>query len=267
MSKISKIKKLIVNKRVKPKFLGLGVAKAGTTTIAGYLSQHPDIYIPKRKELHFFDRESVNFLQKELYLREFKEGKCNGEFTPSYMLDPKARDNILDLLGVNVKFIVSLRNPMERAFSHYCHALNHWHKQKYRRLNYPVEDLCFEDAIVAETERLNLGKYHIRHQSYFTKGLYYQQLVHYFERFPKENFKIVIFDDLKNNELSIVNEIVSFLGLDNSKFIKTNSKRNSQTNKVINNDTYNMLVDMYIHEVEKLEDLINRDLTLWKKYK
>jgi len=180
----------------KPNFLGIGAAKSGTTMLSSLLQQHPEIYIPPQKELHYFDGDSINRGDNIIwYFSQFKKNKAVGEYTPSYLLIPTAPDRILKTLGKKVKLIVLLRNPVDRAFSHYCHVKNNWHKQKYRARNYPIENLNFEEAIENETIRLSENKYHIRHLSYFKKGLYADQLEVYFKIFPQNNFYIMLLED------------------------------------------------------------------------
>ena len=173
----------------KPNFLGLGAAKAGTTKMAQLLSQHPQIFMSEPKELHFFDGDgSLGDGSLDSYLANFKENIAIGEYTPSYLFVPDAPEAMARLLGTNLKFIVALRNPIDRAYSHHCHAVNNWSARKWQARGYPVETGTFSAALVEEPARLASGEYHIRHQSYFSKGLYALQLRRFFAHFPRENF-------------------------------------------------------------------------------
>ena len=126
-----------------PDFLGIGAQKAGTTYLYSLLSEHPQVFLSSPKELHFF---SLHY-QKGLawYQDQFKfaaTDKCCGEITPYYMFHPLASKRIRKHLP-NVKLIVLLRDPVERALSQFFHS---------RRLG--LEPLCFKDAFALEAQRL-----------------------------------------------------------------------------------------------------------------
>jgi hypothetical protein len=253
---------------VKPNFLGIGAAKAGTTTIARILTTHPEISFPKdgRKEVHFFDYpEKIVDPRKDWYFSLFEPNKAVGEFTPSYLFVPECRDLIYETLGPNVKFIVTLRNPIDRAFSHYCHAVNNWHGEHYLKAGYPVETLSFKEAIAQEETRLQSGQYHIRHLSYFSKGLYAQQLKWYFEKFARENFYIFLLEDYAKNPETILREIYQFLAVDDKfQSPQVGIKINSQTNQPIPHDTRSILAQRYEGSISELEHLLDRDLSIWR---
>ncbi len=253
---------------VKPNFLGIGAAKAGTTTMTNMLAQHPEISFPVKigKELHFFDYpEKVTPEGVADYFTHFEENTATGEFTPSYLFDTGCRDLIDKVLGRDIRFLVTLRNPVDRAFSHYCHAVNNWAEEQWQKLNYPIEDLSFEEAIEKEEERLQSGRYHIRHQSYFSKGLYARQLKWYFEVFPKENFFIYLLEDYTADPKPILTEICRFLGVDdNFEFENLDLKMNAQTNIALSPETRARLMERYRSSIDELEAILGRDLSLWR---
>ena len=247
--------------------LGLGAAKSGTTTLASLLKQHPQIDVSKiGKEVHFFDEK---FDQgKHWYLGLFENNvnnkSLNLDFTPSYLFDPKCRDRIFDILGLNLKFVVILRNPFERAYSHYCHAVNHWWKPEYRPRGYPEETLSFYEALLAEDERLKSGKYHIRHQSYYNKGLYDRQLEYYFDKFPKSSFFVIIFEEFIQNHQSILVSLYDWLGI-SADFAKSQEllKLNSQTQGKIPREAIDFLHYKFESSIKNLERILGKDLSFW----
>ena len=114
---------LIVSKRLS--FLVCGAQKSGTTALAAYLRQHPGIYLPERKELHFFDDETQAWPEPDLneLHRHFpgpqKPSKLWGEATPiSLYWDPAAER--IWRYNQAMRLIVILRNPIERAYSHWA---------------------------------------------------------------------------------------------------------------------------------------------------
>ncbi len=255
-----------MNNKWKPNFLGIGAAKAGTTSLANNLSCHPEINFPRnsQKELHFFD-ELFQKQSKEWYFKQFDQNKAVGEFTPSYLYVPECRDRIYKTLGQNLKFIVALRNPVDRAYSHYCHAVNTWNDPKYRQLNYPIEEMEFLEAVASESLRLASGRFHIRHLSYFSKGLYARQLKWYFKQFPRENFYIYLLEKYAEDPESILKEICKFIAVDPEfNFVHPQQKANSQANQDLDPRIKKELFTRYLPSIIELEELLDLDLSQWK---
>ena len=197
----------------KPDFLIIGAQKCGTTSLYDYLVQHPQVLAARYKELHFFD---YNFQKGEAWYRRRLPSKAQmraaqktvgtrvitGEASPCYMVFPQTPERVFRFVP-NVKLIVLLRNPVDRAFSQYqmnrakATVLIPETKQKEVR-----EPLSFDDAIAAEDERmkaalellerdpLSRGQWFQMH-SYKTRGLYAQQLRRWLQWFPSEQMLIL----------------------------------------------------------------------------
>jgi hypothetical protein len=182
--------------RVLPDFLILGAQKAGTTFLYDHLAQHPNITPALAKEVHFFD---YNFERGEAWYRAHfptRMEKWRGEFqatfegSPYYLFYPHAAWRVKQI-APRAKLIVLLRNPVERAYSHYQHQL---------RLG--LETLAFEDALEQEPARL-VGEYeklvsdgtyysfNYQNYSYMARGMYADQLERWFRYFPREQFLIL----------------------------------------------------------------------------
>ena len=175
--------------RVLPDFLVIGVMKGGTTSFFNYLAQHPQINPPFRKEIKFFD---IHYLQGLGWYRahfptrfKMKSGMLTGEATPYYIFHPAAPERVAKVLP-NVKLIALLRNPVDRAYSHYNHMLR-----------VGREPLPFEEAITREAERLDgeaekivanlrYSTFKHLHYSYLARGRYIEQLEKWFALFPRE---------------------------------------------------------------------------------
>ena len=202
----------------------LGASKSGTTTLYDILSQHSEIYMPTFKEPHFFDipKNFENGLQwyKRNYYKKANK-KIIADFTPSYFFDENAPKRIFESLGRNMKFIVILRNPVDRAYSHYLHSKRDYHESEK-----------FERSLELEVSRLskykNQSDYlsYLRH-SYFHQGLYAQMLERYLQYFNLDNFLFIHFEDqfLKERDLTIKN-ILDFLEIDNSVLLNTDIRSN-----------------------------------------
>ena len=196
-----------------PNFMCIGASKSGTTSLYDILKQHSDIFLPSFKEPHFFDIPSVyqNGIEwyKKTYFQSVKNEKCIGDFSPTYLFDEHAPERILNDLGANVKFIIILRNPVDRAYSHYLHSKRDQH-----------ENLSFKEALFLEKERFSKKDYlsYLR-LSYSGQGMYCQMLVRYFKFFPRDNFLIINFEEeFVNQRGRTINRILDFLDLENEDF-------------------------------------------------
>ena len=152
-----------------PNFMCLGAAKSGTTTLYDILGQHPDIYTSSFKEPHFFYipenfSNGLHWYEKTYFKKADK--KIIADFTPSYFFDENAPKRIFESLGGNMKFLVIIRNPVDRAYSHYLHS---------KRDHHETED--FEKSLKLEVSRLKYYEdqsdylSYLRH-SYVHQGLY-----------------------------------------------------------------------------------------------
>ena len=206
-----------------PNFMCIGAAKSGTTSLYDILKQHSDIFLPTFKEPHFFDIPSVykNGIDwyKKMYFQKVRNEKCIGDFTPTYLFDEHAPERILNDLGANVKFIIILRNPIDRAYSHYLHSKRDEH-----------ENLSFKDALYIEKNRVNKSDYlsYLR-LSYIGQGMYYQMLTRYFKFFPRDNFLIINFEEeFVSQRENTINKILNFLEL-NSEDLDINISSNKSS--------------------------------------
>ena len=101
-----------------PNVLCIGAAKSGTTTLYDLLSKHPDLYVPSFKEPHYFDlssnyRNGIEWYNR-LYFNGVKQEQVIMDFTPSYLYEKKSPELIFKSLGKEVRFLVLLRNPVDR---------------------------------------------------------------------------------------------------------------------------------------------------------
>ena len=203
--------------RALPNFIIIGAQKAGTTSLYHYLGSHPQITMSSKKEVHYFD---LNFSKGENWYRtHFPFAKSLGketiigESSPYYLVHPHAPLRIHKLLPT-IKLIVLLRNPVERAISHYFHE-----KKKGR------ESLPIMEAMAIEEERISLewkrmvenSSYHsatFRSRSYKRRGMYLSQLKRYFQYFSKEQLLIVDSEGFFENPKRVLKKIYRFLLVD-----------------------------------------------------
>ncbi|MDC0257088.1 sulfotransferase, partial [Synechococcus sp. AH-551-P10] len=202
---------LIGQNRV-PDFLGLGVQKGGTTTLHTLLAAHPQLMLPKQKELHFFTHRY--WRGKRWYGRQFRaatsDQKC-GEITPYYIFHPLVPERIQRCCP-KARLIVLLRDPVERALSQFFHS---------QRLGLDV--LPLEQALAVEAERLKTadkalkrGQRHKSHQehSYVARSRYELQLQRYEQLFPREQLFVARSEDLFERPEWVWRELLQWLELD-----------------------------------------------------
>lgn len=184
-----------------------GAAKSGTSSLHEYLSQHPQIYMSKIKEPHFFARPEFPEGLDE-YEKLFAPGSAfayRGESSTSYMVYPDVIGRILTYVE-SPKFIFILRNPVDRAISHYW-----WLKG----IGYETRSL--RDAIVFDKQNdvdpvKDLVGNFSRHY-YYHMGCYAKWLGPFWEAFGENAVHITTLEKLHHNPLDVVNAIFSFLGI------------------------------------------------------
>ena len=208
---------------VLPDFLIIGFVKCGTTSLYEYLMLHPNVYPPKGKEIDYFDRlynngpnwykNSFPLKIKKYFLKNiFNKEFLTGEATPRYIEHPHTLQRIKSFIP-NAKFIVLLRNPIDRAFSHYKMNL----RNEY-------EYLSFEDAIKNEQQRIkgrhekmskneNYYSWDYDIYGYLEHGIYVNKLKTWMEVFPKEQFLIIQSEDFMENPSEVYKKSLKFLKL------------------------------------------------------
>ena len=189
-----------------PNFFIVGAPRAGTTSLYAYLSQIPGIYMSPVKEPEFFspnrstNNDLIPIVNKNDYLTLFKNVKDElliGEASTCYLEDPDSPKLIYNKVA-DAYIIILLRDPIERAYSHYL---------MHRRNN--LEKKSFHESI-----KNILKKYDpLTSNHYLHAGLYSEQILRYINSFGEKNVKIIIFEDFVQNERNTVKDVLSFLGV------------------------------------------------------
>jgi hypothetical protein len=293
------------NVKMKLKFIGVGMPKCATTWLTYCLDEHPRIYLPcKDRELNYFSRNKNNNWKSEYdlngikgYFKYFKVPEGNyiiGEMSTQYMFFEIAK--IIKKHFPNTKIIITLRNPVKRAFSWYD-----------KRLDRDLSQLEFFKQFLKDSRE------HLGHNNY-----YYEQVKPYFDLFPRENIKIILHEDIIKNPKKVLKDLFNFLGVESdfipeSTYKKINLsaqankqkvwlfstglklscifgqrfrlflKKNLKFNKItpyidrkfitnkplekskIKSDIKEMLKKEYISDINKLEQLIKINLEEWKR--
>jgi hypothetical protein len=297
-----------------PNFLIVGAAKSGTSSLHNYLNQHPEVFMPsynkegmKVKEPRFLIKDLVqhrlhngvwNWEEYKSLFNEVNDEISIGESTVLYLYYYKhAIDNIKKYLGENVKIIIMLRNPTDRAYSAFQHVSRGLKEQN-----------SFEEALEIEKGRMDKESSLTPMVMYKEMGLYHDMVRAYKENF--KNVHIIFYEDFRDDTEGEIKKIFKFLGLSLSAHIDFVSRHNvggkrwknekmkhvfmknnplksalkkvvpkslrkgvrdtlisASTDKVVpmKENTRIKLNTFFEDDVKKLSDLLNIDLTHWTK--
>ena len=292
-----------------PNLLIVGAAKSGTTSLHNYLNQHPSVFMCSQKEPHYLINNEIGeqripkgVLNIEDYKFLFKGAsamKYRGESSVMYLSFPEfAIKNINKYLSKDVKIIIMLRNPVERAYSGYQHV---------KRYNL-MESLSFEKALDQSENRYQNISNMTPASRYLELGMYFEQVKIFIEEF--DDVHVIIYDDYKNDFNSEIDNVFKFLDLDAFKVnadekhmvggwqwkndwikslmmkknlfktalkfllpfkslrksIMVNLKKGT-TNKIekINPETEKWLKEYYKSDIKKLSLLLDKDLNNWTR--
>lgn len=282
-----------------PNFLLVGAPKTGSTSVAKYLAEHPDIFIPEQKELFYFIKDSLRevskkdpmydavmsraIIDRDAYFSMFENAKeqLRGEATVHYLYHhdeviPRVKAELGD-----IKIILLLRNPVNRAFSNF----------NYQQRG---QTCSFEEALDLESERKAKGYNSFWY--YKEVGLYSKPVAHYMKAFS--SVKVCLFEDMKADPLNFMKELYTFLGVDASftpnvseVHNKTNVPKNrlwhrlihvkhrlgvnfhlptglksafyKESDRKLSRDTEKMLRSFFKNDIQQLEQLLGRNLSSW----
>ena len=177
--------------------------KAGTTSLAAWLDEHPDVHIAPQKETRFFNTPYNFWLGVDWYREQFAgagDAHAVGDATP-LMQNPLAVRHMADLLP-DAQLVAILRNPVDRAYSHYQHI--HALGQERR---------SFRDALAAE-RRDEAGARGDPPLDYLQRGRYLRQLEAVTARYDRSQLLVVLFEDLRDKPQDTVREVLRFIGVD-----------------------------------------------------
>lgn len=248
-------------------FIVPGAQKSGTTALHYFLKRHPEIALPDRQELHFFDDEEIfsrTPVDYELLHRHFG-GKRRvrlvpvrlglaGEVTPSYLYWKRAMERI-HAYNPQIRLVILLRNPVDRAFAH-------WNMQRFK----DREPLDFLDALKEEPRRITPPlSIESRRFSYVDRGFYSAQLERVFKLFPREQMKIVKFEEFRDRKQETLDRIFDFLGLKRLRVGRDKDRNVVPYERGMTSEERKYLSEIFAGEVAKLEKMLGWDLTDWKE--
>jgi hypothetical protein len=255
--------------RVLPDFFVIGPGRTGTTSLYHYLDQHPSLSKSAYDELGFFD---VNFhlglswyrsLFPSIFTKYRIKSKTNFfmtyDVTPSYVRRPWNAKRIKKLFP-DTKLIVILRNPVDRTYSHY-HLAEQF-----------GETRTFEEIVKEDMENISKWNIDSKNDAYFAtkveksilaRGFYVEQLLSWFELFPKNQILVISSEELASNTKNVMSEIFKFLNLPDYE-IPNIEKVNVSKYSKMNPDTRKMLIDFFKPYNEHLFKFLDRKFD-WNK--
>ncbi len=199
-----------------PTFLVIGVAKAGTTSLYQHLKAHPEVFMSPKKEPNFFSYDGAepevdfrnpqwitNWEDYRALFEGVRDEKAVGEASPRYFHSAVAPARIKETLPA-ARLMALLRHPVERAHSHYMMMMNAG-VLAYR----PFEPLFREKArTVATWDQEPLACFGFRH------SFYYENLRRYFDLFPRDRIKILLFEEYNADPRAVLADVFRFLDVD-----------------------------------------------------
>lgn len=260
--------------RLLPEFVVIGTQRGGTTSLFRYLREHPLVMSSSRKEVHYFDlnyyrtvdwyRSFFPLRFRAKYVEAMRGGRPRtGEASPYYMYHPAVPERMHRLLP-NVRLIVLLRNPVERAFSHHGHEVRNGR-----------EPLSFEKAIEREEARLEEFTYQQwsdpnfhseAHQrfSYVSRGFYADQLQRWFECFSRDQIFIRKSEELFEEPKQLLEEVQGFLGLPQYPYEVFKVHNAGGGPRELRPETREQLRERFEPHNRRLRELIGEEFSWWE---
>ncbi len=236
-----------------------GTQKGGTTALYSYLSEHKSICMPANKEAHFFDNDrlftTTTNIPISAYHRLFTPKPDEfllGDATPMYMYHYEVPKRIW-FYNKSMKWILVLRNPVERAYSH-------WYMETQRG----NDTLPFLDALRCERERaLESGPFQHRVFSYMDRGCYLEQIRRIWNCFSVTQTLIIKSDELRKEPQQVLDQVCDFLQIERMPGIKQRNVFSQNYSSRISEKAKSFLLDKFEYEIRSLEKEFSWDCSDW----
>ena len=248
-------------------FIIAGTQKSGTSVLTYYLNQHSAIAMAHKEEAHLIVQPRRHFFDNEAM---FASGNINydllhrdvpvtahtlvaGTCTPVYTYWKPAMQRIHEYYP-SIKLIILLRNPIDRAFSH-------WNMQRDRKL----DSLDFLDAVKQEENRAREAyPLQLRKFSYVERGFYSEQIERVFRFFPREQVLVIKFDDLRRDYRAVTDRTFDFLSVPPFSRLKNREENIINYARSMTQSEREYLFSIFQNDIAKLEKLLGWDCSDWK---
>ncbi len=270
----------------------IGAQKCGTSTLFDNLVKHKNIFGGEIKEKNFFSHEGLFKNGLDYYhnmypkLSIFNTAPKNSYFldaSPSYLSQKDAADKILKY-NPKAKFIVMMRNPVDRAFSawnmyrqmnllseerklllfeNFVKGSSDERENKFKELIYLEKFPSFEEMV--QDELLDFSTDSSKFPGILSRGIYFDQIEYYFKLFDSSQFFFIFAEEFKVNKAQILNDLMSFLNLEQGlESKKLNDAHVREYKHKLAQETREQLVPFFEPYNEKLFALINKKIN-WSK--
>lgn len=199
-----------------PQFFVPGAQKSGTTSLYFYLKRHPRIVLSDIKEYHFFDRDyeqGLDWYRQRLPALDAGAGTITGDFTPIYLFHPRAIERMARHFPA-ARLIVLLRNPAERAYSHFQHTMRLGRESRSFDAAVREEPALVERELERMAADAGYESADLPWHSYLARGLYARQLERLFRFYPREQVLVLQSERLFESPQETLERVYEFLGLD-----------------------------------------------------
>lgn len=236
-------------------FVVAGVQKAGTTALHYFLTKHPHIALPRDQALHFFDNEAHfgGEPDYDILHGNFDPGwrwKTAGEVTADYVYYPQALERIARY-NPQMKMVISLRNPTDRAFSH-------WNMRRAKGR----ETLGFLEAIKRDEQlRSRPGP---RGNAHIDRGLYSGQIEHVFRLFPRQQVLLIKYETFRADHAGIVDQMFDFIGVRRLPALKNVERNPGPYDRSMTVEEREYVSAFFADDITKLEQLLGWDCSDWR---
>lgn len=240
-----------------------GTQKGGTTALHAYLSQHPEIGMSRKKEVHYFDKyfdrkkpfcgSFIGYARYHRYFSFSRDKKIHGEATPAYMYRYNVPERIWRY-NPQMKWILLLRNPLERAYSH-------WNMQVEKG----KEKRPFLQAAMAEPEKCRRSLRQCHSYSYIARGFYTEQLRRILRHFPREQLLVLRSEALLSAPENILPLVWKFLGVGTAEIMPL-SKEEAHVrsySRSMSKEEFALLHHIYEYEIRQLERMLDWGCEDW----
>ncbi len=188
------------SQNIYPNFLYIGASKAGSSWLYECLREHPQVFVPAAKDLHFFH---IHYDKGMDWYRNFFKPNAEqiaiGELSHDYFLFPDVAQKIYEC-NPKMKLIVSLREPVDKTISGYQYA-----QKVYLDKSVSFEDFFYHHDRYKKTHFQNMNR---------ETANYFEHLQAFYKRFPRKQILILFFDELKSNPQSFLQKVYNFLEVD-----------------------------------------------------
>ena len=251
--------------RALPGFLIIGAMKSGTSSLFHYLRQHPQLVPAKKKEVHYFDggglahaenrEKSLNWYRSHFPLqRMMPNNSMTYEATPMYICHRSAAKRIYDVKS-NMKLILMLRNPTERAIAHYFHSKSNRSDAELLHATMEEEIARLSSALPRASESLETLDY----TSYVSRGLYQKQIENYLTYFDRGSIFIINSEEFFDDPRTIFPGLFEFLNIQTDSIINDLTARNvSQRPKHAWSRTRELLDNFFRPHNEELFEFLGK---------